>query len=92
MEEKIEKLILTVTDKETATVLKNDMALAGVERKMMKIRANKKDGTFVLTINEANDNLPAIIRMFNGPEYNLSFEEIQDLLHIQILINEPNEV
>ncbi len=88
MEDRIEKLILTVTDKETATVLKNDMALAGVDRKLMKIRANKKEGNFVLTINEAQENMPAIIRMFNGPEYNLSLQEIQDLLHIQIVINQ----
>ena len=88
MEDRIKKLILTVTDKETATVLKNDMALAGVDRKLMKIRANKKEGNFVLTINEAQENMPAIIRMFNGPEYNLSLQEIQDLLHIQIVINQ----
>lgn len=88
MEDRIEKLILTVTDKETATVLKNDMALAGVDRKLMKIRSNKKDGNFILTINEAQENMPAIIRMFNGPEYNLSLQEIQDLLHIQIVINQ----
>lgn len=85
---KIEKLILKITDKETATILKNDMAIAGVDRKLMKIRANKKEGNFILTINEAQENMQAIIRMFNGPEYNLSLEEIQNLLHIEIVIDE----
>lgn len=82
----IDKLILKVTDKETATVLKNDMIKAGVPKKCLKIRNKKKTNTYTLTIENANDNLKNIIDMFVGSDYQMSLDDVQKMLNIQIVL------
>ena len=82
----IDKLILKVTDKETATVLKNDITKAGVPKKCLKIRNKKKTNTYTLTIENANDNLKNVIDMFVGPDYQMSLDDVQKMLNIQIVL------
>lgn len=82
----IDKLILKVTDKETATVLKNDMVKAGVPKKCLKIRNKKKTNTYTLTIENANDNLKNVIDMFVGSDYQMSLDDVQKMLNIQIVL------
>lgn len=82
----IDKLILKVTDKETATVLKNDMIKAGVLKKCLKIRNKKKTNTYTLTIENANDNLKNVIDMFVGSDYQMSLDDVQKMLNIQIVL------
>lgn len=82
----IDKLILKVTDKETATVLKNDMIKAGVPKKCLKIRNKKKTNTYTLTIENANDNLKNVIDMFVGSDYQMSLDDVQKMLNIQIVL------
>ena len=82
----IDKLILKVTDKETATVLKNDMIKAGVPKKCLKIRNKKKINTYTLTIENANDNLKNVIDMFVGSDYQMSLDDVQKMLNIQIVL------
>ena len=86
MADLIDKLILNVTDKETATVLKNDMAKAGVPKKCLKIRNKKKTNTYTLTIENANDNLKNVIDMFVGSDYQMSLDDVQKMLNIQIVL------
>lgn len=82
----IDKLILKVTDKETASTLKNDMAKAGIPKKCLKIRNKKKTDTYTLTIENANDNLKTVIDMFIGPDYQMSLDDVQKMLNIQIVL------
>ena len=82
----IDKLILKVTDKETATVLKNDMVKAKKKKKCLKIRNKKKTNTYTLTIENANDNLKNVIDMFVGSDYQMSLDDVQKMLNIQIVL------
>jgi hypothetical protein len=80
----IEKLIITIKDKKTSDILRDDMITAGVPKIDLRVRLDKENKNYNLTIYNAQNNLGKIITMFQNEEYGLSIPEIEELLNIKI--------
>lgn len=83
-ENKIEKLVFTLTNKKFANELKKDIIGVGVPADNFDVEIDKDSKECTLIINDVYEYLPAIIQMFIDEPYGLSIKEIEKLLHIQI--------
>lgn len=85
-ENTIEKVFLDIKDKKSAEALKADMIQYGVDAALVNVRKVPKGTSYKLTVNDGQNQLPKIIRMFVSDEYGMSLEDIEKLFNIRLTI------
>lgn len=80
----IQQVFFELNDKQVAETLKSDFISGGVDAELISLKKVRNKDAYKLVIADGQNQITKLIRVLHGPEYDLDFPQIEDLLKIKI--------